>query len=131
MCLHACSMVVDPGCKVLYSVEQSDKSLAQAALCGIAQVLNIASVIIVKDAVNNARGVRDKVNDVVTAMRGLTDCGDVEYLSGSARDWAHMYMYGCKKLVAAGEVTLVVPATTEALKQLCSYLMEVSRTNAF
>ena len=115
----------------MYSVEQSDKSIAEGTLCGIAQILNTASVIIVKDAVNNARSVKDKVADVLTAMQALKVCGDVKYLGGAARDWNDMKLRCMQRSFAEGQITLVIPATTDALKQLNLFLQQVEQASSF
>ena len=122
--MRCCRWLCKPESKVLYSVEQSDKSIALASMCSIANMHGMASIVIVKDTVDSAEGVSNKVKDVVKAMRPvLGDFGNVMYCRGRAREWELlMDQDALHEAFEQGQLTLVVPATPAALQRLNHFL---------
>ena len=118
-------MVRDPGSKALYSVEQSDKSIALACMCCIAYMKKMANVVIVKHTVDGAEDVSRKIRDVVTAMRPVLGGGDVHYVKGRGKEWECLQHDVMKQGFECGRLTLVVAPTPQALQRLDAFLKTV------
>lgn len=115
----------DPGSKVVYSPEQSDKSILLAAECCIAHAKQMANVVIVKHTVDGAEDVSRKIRDVVHAMHPVLPGGDVLYLRGAPRRWRQLMDEGKKRAFEQGKLTLVVAPTPQALGRLHEFLSTV------
>lgn len=118
-----CRLVCQPGSKVLQITAPLTKAAALAALCCIAALVDMASVLILTGPPHLAVQLGSQIQSVVESVdQGLFTGHSVRILSNSADDWALLQRPRAKDSFQQGRVTLIVPASVAALQHLHSFM---------